>query len=254
MFNFPIKAIIIDDDPAAIELLKEGLEKDSEVEFCGSSRSLEDGKNLIKDVHPDLIFLDIEFPEENGLELMRAAVPSGASRVVFYTSYKKYLIQALRLSAFDFLLKPYDEEELRLILHRFKIEKENLAGQIPPSVLPLDISSTPRNISITTVTNDKMIVAPSGILFFKYDSDRKLWEAVLTDLRRVILKRHTTADTILNYGQDFIRTHKAYIINIKYLGVISGNECRMLPPFNGITEVKISKNYRREVLEKFYDL
>lgn len=99
-----------------------------------------------------------------------------------------------------------------------------------------------------------MILFPRDVVFFRYDTNRKLWEVVLSTLQHIILKRNTTADTILNYGPQFVRTHKSCIVNIGFISMISGNECRLVPPYDNITDIKISKVYRPQLLDMFYDL
>lgn len=256
-----IRVLIVDDHIPSVDVLVRALRPYApRVEVCGTATDLSQARRMIAELSPDLVFLDIEFPDEDesGLDLLEAPDLLGADiDVVFYTSYRKYLIQALRMAAFDFLLKPFDAEELGIIMQRYLMGRDRTLRR--RETLPLRINSEAtrrdsRALSITTVTNDRVIVSPDQIIFFKYDSERKLWEVVLSTLQRLILKRHTTAETILNYGEDFIRTHKAYIVNIAYLGMITATGCTLLPPYDEITEIKISKSYRRQLLDRFYDL
>ncbi len=256
----PIRVAIIDDDIAAVKVLENALKIfGRRIEICGTALTLADGRALITEEMPDITFLDIEFPgeTESGLDLIGLDKKYGGSmEVVFYTSYNKYLINALRMQAFDFLLKPVDLEELRIIMRRYVMERgrEASAPIYAPGLIGTRERTDSRALAITTVTNDRIIVSPSSIVFFKYDSGRKVWEVVMSNLQRHILKRHTTADVILNYGPDFIRTHQTYIVNVSYLGMITNNTCTLLPPFNDITEIKISKSFRRQLLDRFYDL
>ncbi len=253
--KFPIKTLILDDDPAGIEVLAEGLKEHPDVELAGTATTLEKGLELINRHRPDLVFLDIEFPEENSMEIAERLQSSGRLKIVFYSSYRKYLLKALRIQAFDFLLKPFDANDLALILHRYRIASESGGTAIiPRPVVSVPEGLEQRHIAVTTVTNDKEIVSANSIVYFRYDNQRKLWEAVLSNLERFILKRHTTAELILNYGNNFVRTHKSFIVNIAYLGRITQTECRLIPPLGHISEIKISKNYRRDLLDRFYDI
>lgn len=256
----PVRIAIIDDDAAAVKVLENALKTlGTHVEICGTAHTLAEGHTLIAEEMPDLTFLDIEFPgeEETGLDLIGLDKKYGGNmEVVFYTSYNKYLINALRMQAFDFLLKPVDIEELKIIMRRYMMERGRPASATiyAPGLIGGRDRADSRALAITTVTNDRIIVSPASIVFFKYDSGRKVWEVVMSNLQRHILKRHTTADVILNYGPDFIRTHQTYIVNVAYLGMITNNTCTLLPPFNDITEIKISKSFRRQLLDRFYDL
>lgn len=150
----------------------------------------------------------------------------------------------------DFLLKPVSKDDLLLAMNRYYLNKKNtkLPPVLPPHY-PID-----KPLLITTITNDKVILRPQNIGYFRYNSERKLWEIILDDFRHVILKHNTTAEVILNYGAEFIQIHKTYIININYLSMIQDSTCIMLYPFNTVTELKVSKIYKKKLLDKFYNL
>lgn len=253
-----IKAVIIDDDIPSISLLAEELALRKDIELCDTAETLLDGERIIARHQPDLIFLDMKFPEGNGLTWYEETYLPEHSKVVFHTCYQRYIHDALSMHVFDFLLKPFDPSELDVILTRFRnlrMQESRKDPYIGPNT-PYTPSqgSNPRLLSITSVTNSKVIVNPADIVYFRYMSDRKIWECVFYNLKRIILKRQTTAETILGYGPDFVRTHKQFIVNVRYVGIINGNDCLLLPPLDEITEIKISKTYRRELMDRFYDI
>lgn len=256
--NRRIKAVIIDDDLPNIRLLAEEIARRTDIELCATAETLDEGERIIAKYQPDLIFLDMKFPEGNGLAWYEQATLPQHSKVVFHTCYQRYIHDALSLHVFDFLLKPFDHSELDVIINRFKnmrSETEHSHTSIPAESSYIRASNTnPRLLSITSVTNSKVIVNPADIVYFRYISDRKIWECVFYNLKRIILKRQTTAETILGYGTDFVRTHKQFIVNIRYVGIINGNDCILLPPLDNVTEIKISKTYRRELMDRFYDI
>lgn len=257
--NLPkINVAIIDDDLPSIQLLKNGLEKYNDVNICGVAPSLPEGEKLVAETDPDLLFLDMAFPEGNGLVWFEENNLPANTKVVFYTCYQRYIHDAISLRVFDFLLKPFDATELDVILRRYRnIRLQANSGKDQFNNIPIQPStahSNTRLISITSVINSKVIVNPDDIVYFRYISDRKNWECVFSNLKRIILKRQTTAETILAYGPNFVRTHKQFIVNVRYVGIINGNDCILLPPLDNITEIKISKSYRRELLDMFYDI
>lgn len=247
-----IRTIIIDDHQPSVTILAEELKSFPDIQIAATALTSTKGEEIILKHKPELLFLDIELPDTTGLDFL-ARLNNKINwklSVVFYTSYEKYLLQALRLQAFDFLLKPLDKNELKLVMNRFYRNKNSLEKTFPmlPSI-PVD-----KLLSITTVTNDKIILRPQNVGYFKYNSEYKLWEIVLDNFQHLILKHHTTAEVILNYGSEFIQIHKTFIINIHYLGMIQENTCIMLYPFNSVTELKISKIYKKTLLKKFYNL
>lgn len=248
----PTKVIIIDDDKPSVTVLANELKVYQDVVVVATAFNSHDGEQAILKHKPQLIFLDIELPSINGLEFL-ATLRSQIDwemNIIFYTSYEKYMLQALRMQAFDFLLKPVNPNDLLLAMNRYYVNRKNAQ----PSSIPSIHYPTDKPLLITTITNDKIILRPQNIGYFRYNSERKLWEIVLDDFRHVILKHNTTADVILNYGTEFIQIHKTYIININYLSMIQENTCIMLYPFNAVTELKVSKIYRKKLFEKFYNL
>ena len=107
-----------------------------------------DGEQAILKHKPQLIFLDIELPSSNGLEFL-AALHSKIDwemNIIFYTSYEKYMLQALRMQAFDFLLKPVNQDDLLLAMNRYYLHRKNTQ----PSPIPSIHYPTDKPLLITT--------------------------------------------------------------------------------------------------------
>lgn len=246
-----IRIAVIDDDIPSVQLLTEALAMHPDTEVVAVAHDLESGTDLVLDSDPDILFLDMAFPGANGLEWLESTYLPRHIKVVFYTCYQRYIHDALSQHVFDFLLKPFDPGELEIILARYREEGSPRGITMHPQPV---VQSIPKALAVTTVTNSKMIIVPAEIVYFRYISERKLWECVLANMKRFLLKRQTTAEMIMSYGPDFVRTHKRFIVNVRYIGVLSGEDCLLLPPYDGITEIKISKNYRRELMDRFYDI
>lgn len=251
-----VRVAIVDDDPGSVEVLEQGLKHFPYIELVSTGTSVADVQRILHDEAPEILFLDVELNDESGLDALQRE-GSGAmrgTRIVVYSSYRQYLLQALRIHVFDFLLKPFDQDELAMILNRYMMARNE------PQTCTCDkpdrgvMRQPGQPLTMTSITNDRIVVAPSRIVYFKYDSKRKLWEAVLSDLSRMLLRNQTTAETILNYGDSFVRTHKIFIVNINYIGMISGTECKLIPPYSSYADIRVSKTYRRALLDRFYDI
>jgi len=108
-----IKAIIIDDEPYACQVLATLLERHCpQVEVIAVCTHAKEGITLIKELQPQLVFLDIEMPHLNGFDVLEQLAPV-AFDFIFTTSYDQYAIKAIRFSALDYLLKPVDMQELK---------------------------------------------------------------------------------------------------------------------------------------------
>lgn len=156
------KVAIVDDDEVALENLSFELGKDARFFLKGTARNGKQGKKLIAKVQPDLLFLDVELPDMTGMELLQEIRDSVSwnMRIVFYTAYDKYMIQAIREAAFDYLLKPFEEQELRDILARFVEQAEAGQRMSYPIGAPLHTGQT---FIVFTPTNDMRALRPAEI-------------------------------------------------------------------------------------------
>jgi len=246
-----VSAYIIDDSQTAIEVLARMLESNYSVEVVGKATDAETAIKEVIELEPDLIFVDVELPSMSGLEfcsLIRSDIKP-ETKVVFYTGHDKYLLDAIRREAFDYLMKPATEQELGQIMTRYYENK--LAGIPQASVregshLPI--------ILVVNAMNEHRTLQLGDIAFFRYNQDRKLWEVVCKDGTCYILRHRTTSDVILNYSPDFIQIHKRYIVNINQIKMIQDSICILTEPLEENRELRISKNYRRELMAAFYSL
>lgn len=122
----PIKVIVVDDEPRCVLGLVEQLGKLPDFEVVATSNSPKTAIELIIKLNPDVVFLDVEMPKMTGFDVLQElrGKVSEDIMVVFYTAFDKYMIDALRASAFDFLLKPYEEGEFKKVLARIRERME----------------------------------------------------------------------------------------------------------------------------------
>lgn len=108
------RTVIIDDEESAIDNLCFELQRYTYISIEGKARNGVLGMKLIEKIRPDLVFLDVELPDMRGMDMVAKlkGYVSWNMSVIFYTAHDKYVIDALRAKAFDFLLKPVDSDEL----------------------------------------------------------------------------------------------------------------------------------------------
>lgn len=249
------KVVVIDDDEFSVDNVCMALRKYGCFSVEGTARTGTMGKRLIEKVHPDLLFLDVELPDMQGMELVEGLRDSLTwnLQIVFYTAYDKYMLDAIRSAAFDFLLKPIDRCELNGIIDRF-LQYRGRTAEAAPMVTPRPAVPGERTFMITTPTNDIRILRPIDIGFFRYHSERKLWEVMLSNGTSLFLKKNTTAQDIKMYDDSFVQIHQSYIINLNYLTLVQEGFCRLFPPFDTVTELQVSKKYKKELQERFLQL
>ena len=237
------KVVIVDDERTAIDALRRELEPYREFEVKGIAGNGAKGKKMIMELHPDLLFLDVELPDTLGLNLLSEIREDilWDMKVVFYTSYDKYLLQALRESAFDFLLKPFEAEDLKVIMDRSFAS--SISALMPQQGM----------FMISTVTGFKLLRLEE-IGFFEYLKDKRQWQVVLFNQTCLNLKRNTKAEDIISYSQAFVQISQSAIVNVNYLAMIDGKCCQLYPPFHDKNDLIISRSYLKELQERFFVL
>lgn len=113
-----IRALIVEDEPLAIDRLRACIAYAEDVELIGEARDGQTARKLIDRLKPDLVFLDIQLPSLSGFEVLRTTDHHPA--VIFTTAHNEYAVSAFEWGAFDYLLKPFDKERVALALTRFQ--------------------------------------------------------------------------------------------------------------------------------------
>jgi two-component system LytT family response regulator len=119
-----IRAIIVDDEPAARNRLARLLEQDAETELVAECRNGAEALEAVQKYRPDLIFLDVQMPQLNGFDVVARIPGDRMPFVVFVTAHDQYALRAFEVNAVDYLLKPYDDERFFASLEKAKRSTE----------------------------------------------------------------------------------------------------------------------------------
>lgn len=244
-----LTAVIVDDEPMSIDVLRTDLETMGDVEILASVNRASEALASVPLLKPDVLFLDVELGTDSGIELlqsMRAKGLDSSTRVVFYTAFDRYVIDALRASAFDFLLKPYMPEELDKVMERIRADFG--AGRIPQQNLAeltmrMPASSSSGRFAVQTV-NSLMFLQPSDIVYFEYSGSVRCWSVVLSDLKSHRLRMSIKARDILSLCKSFIKVNSDTILNIDYLSYVENGSlrCVLVPPYDSV-EITASRRH-----------
>lgn len=154
-----IKAFIVDDEPKSISILINKLERFCpNVQILGYTQNPLDAISMIKEMEPNLVFLDVSMPQINGFELL-AQFENPEFEVIFATAYDQYAIEAINRSAIGYILKPYDNDELVKAVHRAVVHIEQYTTLARNSQLLENLQLSNSNISKIMIPNRE------GILF-----------------------------------------------------------------------------------------
>ncbi len=160
---------IVDDEAVCISNLCNSLTTYNNIHIVGTAQTVSAGKKLILEKQPDLLFLDVEIPETSGLELLHEIrnQVNWQMQVIFYTAYEKYLLDALRESAFDYLLKPYEQDKFAVVMDRFfaSVKQGDMLSSFINSLSRLIPEN--KTFLVATVTG-YLTLRPEQIGYFEY--------------------------------------------------------------------------------------
>ncbi len=241
---------IVDDSRDAVEVLRRRLENRYSVNVVGTAYDAESAIDMIIMTEPDLLFLDIELPTMTGLELytlIRNELKP-ETKVVFYTGHDKYMLEAIRKQAFDYLLKPPTEQDVAQLMTRYY---EDRLQSLPPAG---DYSSHLPIILVLNTLNQHITLQLEDIAYFCYSQERRIWEVICADNTTYTLRHRTTSEIILGYSPDLVQIHKRHIVNINHIQMIQNSECVMKVPLDNVFRLPISRNYRSNLMQAFLSL
>ncbi|MEM9821053.1 MAG: LytTR family DNA-binding domain-containing protein [Bacteroidota bacterium] len=212
-----MKVCIIDDEKASVTIIQSLLEEsDHDLAIVGTANSISEGIALIKRTQPDLVFLDIEFPEGLGFEILRATSKQ-QFHTVFITAFEEYALEAIKVHALDYILKPVDLNEFQHMVNaateRIKKEEHN-----QKEVLHFLNKEAPQKIGIPS-SYGMIYIEPSEIIRIKADGTYS--EVYLKEGSRHLISRilKSIEATLKPYG--FLRVHRAHLINMAHVASIN---------------------------------
>lgn len=213
-----IKAVIVEDEYLALEELKYIIENNSNIEVIETFDNGIDVLNFINKNKVDVIFLDINIPGLNGMELTRTLKNFNVKpKIVFITAYKKYAVEAFELEVFDYITKPYLEERILQTLDRLKIS--DVALQVPdkPETKINDIVGK----RIKLKEKQGFIVLDSDDIYMCEADDKETF-VYTKDKKYVILD--CISEIYKKLPKDkFLKVHRSYVANLsKIKNIIPG--------------------------------
>ena len=211
------KAIIIEDEKRAQILLQNLLEKHfPNVSILAVGDDLPSGVKAIHKHKPDFIFLDIEMPNFSGLEILDFFNENEVDfSIIFTTAYNHYAIEALKISAIDYLLKPLNKEDIKEALERYE-KKNNTYNQDSFSSLKSIVSDKKIDKIAVPEGNQLHFIKAENIIYIKADNSYS--ELYLENGNQMIVSRSIkNFEDGLKNNPCFCRIHKSYLINTNYV-------------------------------------
>jgi two-component system LytT family response regulator len=239
-----MRVLIVDDEPIARRGLRRLLDQEADIEIAGEAGNGAAAIEAIESLQPDLVFLDIQMPEMDGLEVVATVGAHKMPPVVFVTAYDKYAIDAFDLNAADYVLKPVDPERFQRALDRARRRREQ-----PDRDLEQRLA---RVLSAMKPMTERLVVRSAGKIQFvnideidwinAEDNYVRIYAAGKTYLMRETV---TGIETRLNPHQ-FVRIRRSTIVRIDRMREIK-------PLLNGTFEILLEDGTRVVSARRFRD-
>lgn len=218
-----ITCILVEDEKPSMDELRFILEPYEMLEIIGEATTGKSGFELIKTLHPDLVFLDISMPEGSGIELAsKLMFLTKRPEIIFTTAHTQHAINAFELGAIDYLLKPYDDRRLHKTMERVR---ELFA---PSPVEEAIVATSEKCERLPVMQGEKVVLVPvDQINYCSTDKDQ-----TLIHTREGVLRCNLTLSEI-TLKTNLFRVHRGTLVNLSKIKEI-------YPWFNGTYQIVLN--------------
>jgi two-component system LytT family response regulator len=201
MTPMDLRAVIIDDEAPARQLLQELISHFSTVKVVGEANSVASGISLCNDLKPNLLFLDVDLGDGEGFDVLEKLAPIPA--VIFVTAFDEFAVRAFEVNAIDYLLKPVRGDRLVHALERIVHQPQPVATQklLEDDQISLRSDSQWRQVYVTEIT---------GV-----EAEENYSMVHLTDGSAMLIRRNLAEWEKILPKQFFLRAHRSLILNLR---------------------------------------
>lgn len=204
------KVLIIDDEPLARAVVKEYLQKHTQLQLAEECSNGFEGVKAVQQHQPDLIFLDIQMPKITGFEMLELI--ENPPHVIFTTAYDEFAMQAFEANAVDYLLKPFSQERFDKAISKWMEKNKTTDTKATENLLKEAARHPQQNERIVVKTGSKIKIIPVQEIHYLEAADD--YVKIIT-AEGAFLKKQTMGyfEDVLDTSM-FVRTHRSYMINV----------------------------------------
>ncbi len=242
--------LLVDDEPLAIQRLKQLLSNFSGFDFAGEATTAKEASYIIEHGNPDIVLLDIELPDQSGLEVCRSLQELSADPIafIFVTAYLEHAVRAFDLGVVDYIVKPVEEKRLYVALDR---AVEHLASSADATRIWQSQTGSDHPIRRFTVRNSDGFQVVNADQVHLIEADAKF--SILCTSRGKYRIRVGIGDLESSLDpQQFVRVHRSYLVNLDYvLGIeklFHGDHSIVLPNKD---RAILSRRFKKRFRDRF---
>lgn len=248
MITNKITAIIVDDEEKARNILLQMLtENCPQVNVLAQCKNIPDAVTAITQHRPDVVFLDVYMPVYSGFQLLDF-FPEVNFDIVFTTAYSEYALQAFRVSAIDFLLKPIDIDHLCDAVEKVQRKQNRYTYNQQLNLVRNSVQKKPlEKIAVSGIESIEFIQL-SEIIYLQ--ADRAYTKLFLTEGREVLASKNIKEfEEMLEADKNFMRVHRSYMVNLKQIKRFVKTEGGIIETTNG-QKIPISREQKEEFIQR----
>lgn len=247
--NQIIKAIIVDDSPQARKLLRLMLQEFApDINIVAEAENGNLGIVVIKLHQPHVVFLDIDMPEKSGIQLAEELLEENIQcQIIFTTAFNQYAINAFRLSAIDYLLKPINEQQLLESIEKIRQNVQLKTAQEQLKVLSQNLKPNEKQVICIPIQNGYDYININDIEYL--EADGSYVHLFLMDKKqKTVSKNLKYFEQALESFSNFVRVHRSFIINLDLMKSFSKSGRGTIIMQND-KEVDLARDRRSSFLE-----
>jgi two-component system, LytTR family, response regulator len=212
-----IRTIIVDDEPIIRADIEDMLKVFPDIEIVGTCGTVDDAIAMITELKPDLLMLDVQLGSGNSFQIIKA-LPDLSCSIIFATAFDNHAINAIRIGALDYLLKPFDEEELASAIAKVR-QKNPPATSEQVKLASGKMNGTDTTEAVTSIAlrskQQVHIAAFADIIYCEGDGNYTTF--YLTMGKKLLVSRPLKEYEELLPQQQFIRSHQSFLVNMRYI-------------------------------------
>ena len=241
-----IRSVVIDDEVQSRNTLKEYVhEYCPEVDLLAEAGSVAKGVETIKKYNPDLVFLDVELPDGTGFDIL-GKINDISFKVIFISAYDRYAVRAFKFSAVDYLLKPFQPEDLVQAVSKTRLIHEIVELKKRIEVLLLNRNSL-KKIALPVVDGLEFVNIEDIV---RCEADRNYTLMIMNNGKRFL-----TSKTLREYEEmlsplNFCRVHHSHMINMSFIKkYVKGEGGTVIMEDN--SEIEVARRRKEHFLSRF---
>jgi len=246
-----MKVIIVDDEPAVRNTIASLLhESFPDIIISATAGTIGEGHTAITEHQPDILFLDVELPDGLGFDLLKKVSPVHF-RTIFITGHQEYALDAIKVSALDYILKPIDQDELRSAIEKAREVINHEEEQLKLLALSENLQGKKVLKRIILKTSEALqLISVSDIIRAEADSNYTHFH--LAGGKHIIVSRTIKEFESMLAGSGLIRVHQSHLVNLNFVDKFIKRDGGYLKLKDG-SSIPVSPNLKQKVLQAITD-